>query len=326
MNTDAIGTAVRKALTDSGLDRILIGLTEALAAHDRVQHGDLNRWREALADMPVRSGVAIDLNLAAPRIPMPDITQEEDASLLHALRALMPWRKGPFEIGGHLIDAEWRSDWKWDRLLPNLRDLSGRHVLDVGCGNGYFCLRAAGAGCASAIGIDPLPLYVMQFRALARYVGSLPVCVLPLASEDLGALPPLFDTVLSMGVLYHRRSPLEHLGELKRLLRPGGELALETLIVPGGSDTVLVPLGRYARMRNVWFIPSVAAIEVWLRRLGFQDVRCVDQTRTTAEEQRSTPWMEFESLASALDPARAGRTIEGYPGPTRAIFIASKPA
>ena len=47
----------------------------------------------------------------------------------------------------------------------------------------------------------------------------------------------VFDTVFSMGVLYHRRDPLGHLRELAECLRPGGELVLETLVVEGDPQT-----------------------------------------------------------------------------------------
>ena len=56
-----------------------------------------------------------------------------------------------------------------------------------------------------------------------------------------------------MGVLYHRRSPIDHLLELKGCLQTGGELVLETLVIDGGLGEVLVPENRYAKMRNVWF-------------------------------------------------------------------------
>ncbi|MEW8068099.1 MAG: DUF1698 domain-containing protein, partial [Candidatus Thiodiazotropha endolucinida] len=43
---------------------------------------------------------------------------------------------------------------------------------------------------------------------------------------------------------------------------------------------------------------------------------------TTIEEQRATEWMRFESLADYLDPADRSLTIEGYPAPRRAVFVA----
>jgi tRNA (mo5U34)-methyltransferase len=77
-------------------------------------------------------------------------------------------------------------------------------------------------------------------------------------------------------------------------------------------------------MRNVWFIPSVATLTDWLNDMKFKNIRCVDVTRTTGEEQRVTSWMEFESLADFLDPDDDSRTVEGYPAPKRAIFIMNK--
>src|SRR5690606_39729543 len=42
-----------------------------------------------------------------------------------AARELIPWKKGPFELCGETIDAEWRSDMKWERLAPHLKKLEG---------------------------------------------------------------------------------------------------------------------------------------------------------------------------------------------------------
>src|SRR5690554_7979696 len=90
-----------------------------------------------------------------------------------------------------------------------------------------------------------------------------------------------------MGVLYHRKSPLEHLQELKGALKNGGELVLETLVVEGDIHTALMPEDRYAMMRNVWFIPSTDMLLLWCRRVGFKNARVVDLNQTSTEEQRS---------------------------------------
>ena len=105
----------------------------------------------------------------------------------------------------------------------------------------------------------------------------------------------------------------------------GGELVLETLVVEGDENTALVPEDRYAQMRNVWFLPSVPALERWLRRAGFVDVRCVDVSTTSVDEQRSTDWMRYQSLPDFLDPQDHGRTVEGLPAPMRAVLLARKP-
>lgn len=241
-----------------------------------------------------------------------------------ALRSLLPWRKGPFQIGDTFIDTEWRSDWKWRRLQPHLSPLDGRHILDIGCGNGYHLFRMLGDGAEYALGVDPTILFNYQFSLIQRLAQDNTAFMLPLRSEHLPAFQ-CFDTVFSMGVLYHRRSPKEHLAELFSFLKPGGELVLETLVVDGGGDTVLVPEGRYAKMANVWCIPSPAALEMMLQQSGFAEARTVDVTVTTTEEQRTTEWMQFQSLRDYLDPADNTKTLEGYPAPKRAVVIAQKP-
>jgi tRNA (mo5U34)-methyltransferase len=290
------------------------------------RYGDLARWRaalEALPEIPVaRRQLAADRVGADCEPPLPAAAR---AALRETLQALHPWRKGPFELFGVHIDTEWRSDWKWQRIAPHLDDLSGRRVLDVGCGSGYHCWRMAGAGAAEVIGIDPTPLFVLQFWALQKYLRQPDVWVLPLGIEQVPRGLRAFDTVFSMGVLYHRRSPLDHLAELRDCLRPGGQLVLETLVIEGGPGDTLVPEGRYARMGNVWFLPSVDSLLGWLRKLGFVAPRLADVSRTTTDEQRATDWMHFHSLADFLDPQDPGRTVEGHPAPRRATVIAHAP-
>ena len=103
------------------------------------------------------------------------------------------------------------------------------------------------------------------------------------------------------------------------------ELVIETLVLPGDGRQVLEPDSRYARMRNVWHLPTVRVLLDWLSEAGFRNTRLVDVTATTIEEQRSTVWMPFESLAEALDPGDPTRTIEGYPSPSRAVVLADAP-
>jgi tRNA (mo5U34)-methyltransferase len=287
-------------------------------------HGDMARWLDALKSLPELDISSVELDHAVVRAGRDTDCAEATRQVLYqALTELRPWRKGPFDICGIRLDTEWRSDLKWDRLRHAISPLAGRTVLDVGCGSGYHCWRMAGAGAHTVIGIEPMPLYVLQFLALRRYLGEHGVWVLPLRLEQLPNGLHAFDTVFSMGVLYHRRSPIDHLRELRAALRAGGELVLETLVVEGDEHTVLLPGERYARMRNVWFIPSVAALRGWLERVGFREIAVVDVSATTVAEQRTTEWMPFESLAAALDPTDESRTIEGYPAPLRAIVRAT---
>lgn len=290
------------------------------------RYGDLARWLQALQNLPQLQADEVHLDRA--RVGASCTTPFAEATMTQlraALRELHPWRKGPFELFGIHIDTEWRSDWKWERLQAGIDSLRGRRVLDVGCGSGYHCWRMLGDGAAEVIGIDPTPLFVVQFWALQKYLQQERVWVLPLGIEQVPPKLHAFDTVFSMGVLYHRRSPLDHLQELKDCLRPGGQLVLETLVIEGKQGDTLLPEGRYARMGNVWFLPSCDTLLSWLRKLGFVDAQLVDVCVTTTEEQRSTEWMTFHSLADFLDPEDTSKSIEGYPAPRRAIVTARVP-
>jgi tRNA (mo5U34)-methyltransferase len=312
---------------DSELDRWAQQLEQQIAKGlDQKRYGDLPRWLQALDELPPVQADAIHLNSvrvgASSVNPLPTAIAQQ---LRTNLSKLHPWRKGPFDLFGVHIDTEWRSDWKWDRLQKQIDSLQGRRVLDVGCGSGYHCWRMLGDGAKEVIGIDPTPLFVVQFWALQKYLQQDNAWVLPLPMEQVPAKLQAFDTVFSMGVLYHRRSPLDHLQELKDCLRPGGQLVLETLVIEGALGDTLLPEGRYARMGNVWFLPSTDTLLSWLRKLGFVDAQLVDVCVTTPEEQRSTEWMTFHSLANFLDPEDTSKTIEGYPAPRRAIVTARLP-
>jgi len=289
-------------------------------------HGEYNDWQQLVDTLPPIEPSVVDTACDLIRIgQQSDCADETRTVLTSALRKLHPWRKGPFDVFGVHIDTEWRSDWKWQRVLPHIAPLENRIVLDVGCGSGYHCLRMCGAGAKFVVGIDPTVRYLFQFLALNNYINDQRVHFLPLKSEDMPRRMRCFDTVFSMGVLYHRRAPFDHLDELKDLLRPGGELVLETLVVDGPENTVLVPRDRYAQMRNVWFLPSASTLPLWLQRAGFENARVVDVNCTSLEEQRRTDWMTFQSLQDYLDPQNPALTIEGLPRPTRAIIIANKP-
>lgn len=291
---------------------------------DPASHGDLPDWYAALERLPPISPSNIDLS--ADRLCIGRAKDCDDAArtlLRERLMAFQPWRKGPFELFGLTIDTEWRSDWKWNRIKDHL-DLRGRRVLDVGCGNGYYGWRMIGAGAELILGVDPTLRFVMQYAALRHYIGETGNYVLPLRFEQLPEDSAAFDTAFSMGVLYHRKDPQEHLARLRGHLKPGGQLLLEGLVIEGGPDDVLYlePKDRYAKMRNVHAIPSVPALENWLREAGFRDIHCLDVTATSTQEQRRTAWMRFESLADFLSPDDPTRTIEGHPAPIRACISA----
>ena len=307
---------------------------------DKANYAHAPAYQASVARLPnlIVDNVQLDNDTLTINATLTDSEYKQATALL---KQLMPWRKGPFQIGNDegnaiFIDTEWHSDWKWQRVAPYLSPLKGRRVLDVGGGSGYHGWRMAGAGADTVIIIDPSCLFYHQFMAIRHFVGRADADThahgkgryrthyIPVPLEALPENSQLFDTVFSMGVLYHRQSPFEHLQQLKGQLVKGGELVLETLVIDGGADTVLVPHDRYAQMNNVYFLPSVAALIGWLEKAGFSEVRCVDVAVTSTDEQRKTEWMTYHSLADFLDSNDPTKTIEGYPAPMRATLIAKK--
>ena len=289
------------------------------------RHGKMPMWQDAMAMLPAVIPSQIELKENVSIGQESDLVDIDIDHFKDVIKVFHPWRKGPYHLFDVHLDTEWRSDWKWDRVLPHISPLEGRKVLDVGGGNGYHGWRMLGENADLVIGIDPTLVFTMQYQVMQRYINTDKHFVVPIGIEQMPEKLAWFDTVFSMGVLYHRRSPLDHLMELRNCLRPEGELVLETLIVDGPLGMSLMPESRYAKMRNVWFIPSVDTMILWLRKCGFKNVRCVDQNVTSLEEQRRTEWMTFESLNDFLDADDKTLSIEGYPAPKRGVFIADAP-
>ena len=296
------------------------------ARQSNASHGTLEQWTTAWQQLP--SCNASQINIRDGRVQIAGIedlaAESIGRDISKTLMQFHPWRKGPFKFFDCEIDTEWRSDWKWDRLQEAI-NFEATQVLDVGCGNGYYGWRMLDQGAEFVLGCDPFLLYVLQFEATRKY--SQPEWaerhfVVPITDEELPDAMKIFDITCSMGVLYHRTSPIDHLRKLRSTLKPQGTLLLETLIIEDNAQTILVPKNRYAKMRNVWFLPSISMLELWLRRTGFKDPKVIDVSKTTIEEQRRTDWMTFESLSDFLDPNDHERTIEGYPAPRRVIIQA----
>ena len=246
------------------------------------------------------------------------IEGEFDNKLIYeTAKKLMPWRKGPFQIGDIFIDSEWQSFIKYN-LLESHFNLENKIVADVGCNNGYYMFRMLSQNPKKVVGFDPMALWKLQFDFINHFVKSDKLKYELLGVEHLPFYEHKFDTIFCLGVLYHRSDPVAMLKQLKQALKPNGEVILDTFIIESEEAIALCP-NRYAKMRNVYFIPSIPTLKNWAEIVKFKEFELLEIKPTDLNEQRKTDWIEGESLNNFLNKDGT-KTIEGYPPPIRAYI------
>ncbi len=252
-----------------------------------------------------------------------DITEDKKEKLFSALYKMRPWRKGPFNLFGLDLDAEWASNIKWRRLENSISSLNNKKILDIGSSSGYYMFRMLSSEPKLILGIEPYLHFYFQFLIISNYIKTNNIFCLPVNFEEFPETIRYFDTIFCMGILYHIKSPIDMLKKINTLLRKGGELVLETIIIEKEEPLALFPEKRYAKMNNIFFIPTVSCLFNFLKRSGFENIRCINIEKTTEKEQRKTKWVNTESLENFLSPYDKNKTIEGYPAPVRAVIIAN---
>lgn len=289
---------------------------------ERESNATFKKALHCIDSFPVKH---LDLNQIV-RIGKPEeLSSEQAIHLQAALKTFIPWRKGPFEIFGTLIDSEWKSDLKWARVLPILEPLVGKKVADLGCNNGYYMFRMAEQQPAMVIGFDPTVRHWYTFQFLQQFAQLDSLHFELLGIEQIHHFPSFFDTVFCMGILYHHPDPIGILRKVWTSLKGGGQLIVESTGIPGERSLALFPEKRYAKVPGTWFVPTQSCLIHWLQRAGFREVDLFYAKRLTSEEQRRTVWAPYESLEDFLHPDNPSLTVEGYPAPWRFYVHAKKP-
>ncbi len=253
-----------------------------------------------------------------------EVTPDQQAHIKELLRSYMPWRKGPFSVFGIDIDAEWRSERKWQRLEEHLPPLEGKVIADIGCNNGYYMFRMAAQNPAFILGLEPSVQHYYSYKALSSMANLNSTEIDLLGVEHLEHFENCFDVLFLMGIIYHRPSPIETLRSILTSLKPGGTLILETQGIPGEQPYALFPDKTYAKVPGTYFVPTESCLINWINKAGFKDIDLFSSHPMSSEEQRPTEWMEFESYQDFIDPNNPSLTVEGYPAPHRFIVKAVK--
>jgi tRNA (mo5U34)-methyltransferase len=246
-----------------------------------------------------------------------ELSERDAEKVYRAMREFMPWRKGPFEVFGTSIDAEWRSERKWNRVVPELPDMKGKAVADIGCNNGYYMFRMSHHQPEIVLGFEPYLQHYYTFKTLNSFAAVPNLFCEPLGVEQIMLFRNCFDIVFLMGILYHRSSPVEVLRDIRAAMKPGGLLIVESQGIPGNDPVAFFPDRSYAKVPGTYFVPSGACLFNWLSRAGFSTVRLFFSHPMSSLEQRRTEWMVFESYEDFVDKNDPTLTVEGYPAPVR---------
>jgi len=279
------------------------------------------RYRTPYQQLSNYSARHLNLSGDAAIIGHPDeVSDEQRQEIKYHLQQFIPWRKGPFSIFGIDVDAEWRSERKWNRVLPSLPDLEGKTIADIGCNNGYYMFRMVPHRPKLVLGFEPTVQHYYCFKALNSMAGCSELDIDLLGVEHLPSFRECFDVIFLMGIIYHRPSPIDTLRDILTALKPGGICILESQALPGDDPIALFPTRTYAKVPGTYFVPTGSCLINWMHKAGFGEVDCFDAHPMSSIEQLKTEWMQFESYSDFLDTQNPEKTVEGYPAPWR-VFL-----
>ena len=205
------------------------------------------------------------------------LSKEEVLIINESAKALIPWRKGPFNFCGMPLDSEWQSNLKYNLLRPYF-NLKNKIVCDVGCNNGYYMFRMLEDKPKRVVGFDPSAIFKTQFDFINHFMKSNIKYEL-LGVEHLEFYEHKFDFIFMLGVLYHRSDPISSLKSLNRALNKDGEIIVDSFMIDGEEEVCLFPKERYNMMPNIYFIPTVNCFKNWLSRAGFKDIEVIEITK-----------------------------------------------
>lgn len=286
--------------------------------NERLADDRWKRWREGADGV---SGIrASSLRIEEDRVcfgSAADLNDSETARVVDSLKAFLPWKKGPYEIFGHSIDSEWRSDLKWQRILPYLGNVKDTFVADIGCHNGYYMYHLRAHGAKSVLGFEPMPIHYFNHQLMQNIFPTPELNLELFGVEHIDLFPESFDLILCLGILYHHTDPIGLLRKMRIALKLKGRIIIDCQGIAGDDPVSLTPTNRYAGASGVWFLPTMSSLQNWIRRAGFSQQTPFYSAPLDSNEQRATSWADVKSLKDFLNSEDPTQTIEGHPAPWR---------
>jgi ubiquinone/menaquinone biosynthesis C-methylase UbiE len=194
----------------------------------------------------------------------------------------------------------------------------GQRLLDVGTGTGLVAAaaRTALGAAARVVGIDVSPAMLAEARARVAPLG---VALVAGDAESLPCRDGSFDAAAGHFVLVFLARPGVAVAELRRVLRPGGRVALTALARPEATayGPVLEALGRRAArprelLRRLCSLGEPDRIAELLASAGFREVH-------VARVPHEVRWASFAEYWSAIEAGGglAGQEYRALPDAAR---------
>jgi SAM-dependent methyltransferase len=223
-----------------------------------------------------------------------------------------------------------------DRLLERAGVRSGQRALDVGCGPGAVASRLVDVlGADRVAAVDPSEPFVAAVR------GRCPGVDVRLGTaEDLPHPDDSFDVVLAQLVVQFMADPVRGLGEMRRVVRPGGVLAASVWDF-GGERAPLSTFWRAARELDRWVVDEsglagarAGHLADLATRAGWREVEAADASVTVSYGSLEEWWEPYTfgvgpagDLVARLDPDRRAalrrRCAELLPEPPFTVTAAA---
>lgn len=194
-------------------------------------------------------------------------------------------------------------DYFGKRLVEQIPLRTRQHTLDIATGKGavLFPLAEEVGPSGRVVGIDISEQMIVETTAIARKKGLEWIELLQMDAEKLEFSDHSFDCVFCGFALFFFPSLEKALAEFKRVLKPGGTLAVTTW----GEDSFLDAI-VHAEIGLLTHAPSLIVNPIWslqslqeaLNKAGFKNICIREETKEFIHSSFNVWWNSLWTLAT----------------------------
>ena len=255
------------------------------------------------------------------------LNKDDHINLQASIKFFNPWKIGPWNLFNYKIDSEWDCRIRWKvfiELLPWLKDLSSKKVIDIGTNNGHMLFYLLNNNPRIALGFEPVLKHYFTFHIFQNYLKSNILHYESMGYQHLKFFNRFFDLITLCGVLYHHPDPIDILRKCHQALASKGKLVVDCEGIPGDQSIAIFPEKKYGGGSGYWWLPTKHCLINWVKRSGFRNIEIFFEKTLTKKERKTSQNAQIKSLDDFIDKKDSSLTIEGYPRSIRYYLLAEK--